>query len=604
MSCPSSTVRHGAGKRRGPREGPVVAYSDWTLRSIEPDALTHDVPRLARALVVPPLVSRLLWLRGIRTEPDARRFLQPQLRNLRPPATLPNMARAAARLADAVRNGERIAVCGDYDVDGMSGTALLMRFFQLVDADAVWSIPDREADGYGLNAGMIDDLAERDVRVVVTVDNGMRAHDALAAAQRHGMDVVVTDHHLPGDDAPHAFAVVNPHLGDASDDQPLCGCALGFKLAWAVADRLRMHRNRDRSPQFKAFLRDALGLVALATLSDLVPLVEENRILVSGGLNSLRASDHAGLRALCEVSRVGTGPISTEDVAFRLAPRLNAAGRLSRPDLVIDLLTETDTNRCQSLAKQLDRANAERKRIEEGVREAAFAQAQAMIDDAPQRQSLVVAGRGWHLGVIGIVAARLVDRFGRPTVVIGFNDERGRGSCRTPKGIDLNEALAACAGTLRRFGGHAMAAGLEVAPDDVPAFRQAFEAAVGAQRATNGPTPSLEMDAESHTDDWTLEAVRSVRRLEPFGAHNPEPVFWIRDAQTAGRPKLMGANNAHLAFTLKQRGGAIRVVAWGRADLFDLVASGDPFEVAVTPVENTWRGRTTAELRLVDARPV
>ena len=419
------------------------------------------------------------------------------------------------------------------------------------------------------------------------------------------MDVVITDHHLPGDVAPQAFAVVNPHLSAFAEEQPLCGCALGFKLAWAVADKLRTHRNKDRSAKFKRFLRDALSLVALATLSDLVPLVEENRILVSGGLASLRNSDHPGLRALCEVANVGRGPITTDDVAFRLAPRLNAAGRMSQPELVIQLLTETDPDKCRALAQALDSANTQRKKIEQGVLRQAEAQAEALIavEREPGR-SLVVAGEGWHLGVIGIVAARLVDRHHRPTVVIGSDGQRGRGSCRTPRGVDLNAGLASCASLLTRFGGHAMAAGLEIEHGKIDDFRVAFEAAVRKQLEASGPPPALELDAECSTDDWTLDTVRSVRRLEPFGANNPEPRFWIREAKAAGRPKLMGANSAHLAFTLQQKRGALRVVAWGRADLYDLVASGKPFELAATPVENTWRSTVTPELRLIDARPL
>ena len=362
---------------------------------------------------------------------------------------------------------------------------------------------------------------------------------------------------------------------------------------------------RGPQPQVQAVpLRDALGLVALATLSDLVPLVEENRILVSGGLSSLRATDHPGLKALCRVADVGRGPITTDDVAFRLAPRLNAAGRMSRPELVIQLLTETNPDRCRALAKDLDDANTERKRIEQGVRDQAEAQAEALIaQETEPGRSLVVAGEGWHLGVIGIVAARLVDRHHRPTVVIGSDGQRGRGSCRTPRGVDLDAGLAACADHLTRFGGHAMAAGLEIQHGQIDAFRRAFEVAVRKQQEESGPPPTLELDAECKADDWTLDAVRSVRRLEPFGARNPEPKFWIREAKIAGRPKLMGQNSAHLAFTLQQKGGAIRVVAWGRADLYDLVASGKPFELAATPVENAWRGTVTPELRLIDARP-
>ncbi|MHC5011148.1 MAG: single-stranded-DNA-specific exonuclease RecJ [Planctomycetota bacterium] len=574
----------------------------WVVSPIPTSALEEDIPALARSLGVPALVARLLWLRDLRDPETARAFLSPRLADLRPPDRLPDTGEAAERLARAVRAGERIAVFGDYDVDGMTGTALLVRFFRLAGADVVWAIPDRDADGYGLGVGAVERLAREGAHVIVTVDNGVAAHEAVERAVALGLEVVITDHHLPGPSLPPARAIVNPHRLDGSGEgRHLCGCALAFKVAWAVAERLRHVIGSDGAERYRAFLRDAMGLVALATVSDVVPLTGENRILVSGGLASLRQSRHPGIRALLESARVGSLPLTTEDVAFRIGPRINAAGRLSRPELVIELLTAEDPEEARRLARRLEEANVERRRIEKGVLAEATVQAEDRLAETRGR-SLVVHGDGWHRGVIGIIASRLVDLHHRPTVVIGFSGSEGRGSCRTVAPVNLHDALTRCDAHLSRYGGHAAAAGLEITRGEVDAFARTFEEAVRDQLGRETPVRTLRIDAESDVDDWTLETTEAVGRLDPFGAENPEPVFLIRGAEVAGRARIMGKDGAHLSFALKRSGGAVRVVGFRRAELHDLAASGRPLDLVVTPVVNEWRGMRTAELRLVDMR--
>ena len=576
----------------------------WRLPEGADQASDEQAVALARRLGLPTTVARLLHQRGFGEEVTARTFLDPRLEHLRPPRGLPDIDRAARRVADAVTNNERIAVCGDYDVDGMTGTSLLVRFFRLLGADAHWAIPDRNEDGYGLSAAMIDRLIDIGARVVITVDNGVSAHAALERAAEAGLDVIVTDHHLPGPTLPPAHALVVPHLardGD-EDNRHLCGCALAFKLAWAVADRCRARLGADGARRFKTFLRDAMGLVALATLADQMPLRGENRVLVAAGLASVRGSEHAGLAALREVAEVGATPITTEDVAFRIAPRLNAAGRLSRPELVVELLTCDDPAEARRLAHALDAANRERREIESRVLDEALAQAEAAVGEH-NPPGLVVAGQGWHAGVVGIVAARLVDRFQRPSLVVALDGDRGRGSGRTPLGIDLHAALGACAQGLERFGGHAMAAGFEVLADQLDALRTRFGAAVRAQQEAGADMAPLLLDGECSADEWTIDAVNALKRLEPFGQGNPEPVFLLRDAQVAGTPRLLGQPAHHLSFLVRGTERGLRVVGWRRHDLFDLVASGQPLDLAVTPVINVFRGTVSAELRLVDARP-
>ena len=607
MRIPDTQTSPGETPTGGSRDfpgAPQGLQTRWVLRPLDTEHLREDIPALARRLGVPPLVARLLWLRDLRTDSRARSFLSPRLADLSPPEGLPNIDTATDRLARALRDGERIAVCGDYDVDGMTGTALLVRFLRIAGGDVVWSIPDRTRDGYGLSIAAIEGLAAQDVRVAVTVDNGVTALAPIRRAVELGMDVIITDHHLPGDEIPPALAIVNPRLGGGATDvagfHDLCGCGLAFQLAWAVADRLR-GRGIDAA-KLKTFLRDAVGLVALATICDVVPLRGQNRLLVAGGLAALRRSSHPGIRALLQVAQLGDLPLTTEDVGFKIGPRLNAAGRLSRPELVVELLTSDDPARCTHLAQELDAANRERRVIESGVLVAAEAQAAALVRDGDP-SALVVWGEGWHMGVVGIVAARLVDKYARPAAVIGFDGPMGRGSCRTPATVDVHAALGAASDHLESYGGHAMAAGLDIREDRAPAFRAAFERAVSAQLDGAGPVRLLYVDAETEADDWNLDTVEALRRMAPFGNGNPEPLFVVRGATVAGTPRLMGHASAHLSFALRQQGGAIRVIAFRQAALHDLAASGVPLDLVVTPTINEWRGIRSPELRLVDMRP-
>ena len=556
---------------------------------------------MAGRLGVSPLVARLLWIRGIREPFAASRFLDPKIAELVSPTELPDMAPATARIAKAVREHERIAICGDYDVDGMTGTALLVRFLRIAGADAVYAIPDRTTDGYGLSVAGVDRLHAREVRLLVTVDNGVGAHEALGRARELGIDAIVTDHHLPGPTLPPALAIIDPHRTDievspAAKASALCGCGLAFKLAWGVAEVLQRAKRDER---LKAFLVDAMGLVALATLADVMPLVGENRILVTAGLRALRASRHPGIRALLETAGIGSLPVTAEDVAWKLAPRLNAAGRMNRPEHAIDLFVTDDPTVATALAAELESANEQRRAIEQGIVIQALAQAAGVLEG---RQSLVVSGEGWHRGVIGIVAARLVDAHARPTVVIGLEGDGGRGSCRTTGAVNLHTALTLCGAHLRRYGGHAAAAGLEVDRASIPAFADAFEVAVRAQTGTSAPEAVLALDGEASPADFTVEVVEQVRRLAPFGAGNPEPRFAIRGAVVAGKPRLMGATSDHLSFAVKTPTGAIRVVAFRQAASYDLVASGRPLDLAAAPSINEWRGTRTPELMATEIR--
>jgi single-stranded-DNA-specific exonuclease len=576
----------------------------WTVRPPPEDALAAEIPALARRLGVPVSVARILWMRGHREEGAARRFLSPRLADLESPERLPDARRAAERIARAVRAGERIAVYGDYDVDGMTGTAILLRFLTLAGADAIWEIPDRDADGYGLGPAAVDRLAARGTRLILTVDNGVSSHVAIARANALGIDTVVTDHHLPGASLPPAHAVVNPNRGDGDGSgATLCGCTLALKTAWAVAERLRSVLSDEQAGSFRAFLRDAVGLAAVATISDVMPLLGENRTLVAAGLTSLAASENPGIRALLHGAGVGGRRLTTQEVAFRLAPRINAAGRLSRPEVVVELLTTADAARARALAGELERANETRRGIEKGVLEQAVRRAEVALA-AGGKRSLVVHGDGWHRGVIGIVAARLVDIHARPAVVIGMDGDSGRGSCRSRSGVDLHRALSACGPHLERYGGHAMAAGLEIRRAQVDRFAEAFEEAVRGQEEITAPGDgALALDGESVPEEWDLSAVEALERLAPFGPGNPEPTFLFRSVRVAGKPRLLGSSGDHIAFALQRPGAPLRVVGFRRPDLHELASCGAPLDLAAVPSVNEWKGTRSPELRLVALRP-
>jgi single-stranded-DNA-specific exonuclease len=586
-----------------------------------PEVPEAEARALSDALGAAPLVGRVLWLRGVRTAAAASAFWNPRLTDLEAPATLPDMEAAAARVARAVKAREKVAVCGDYDVDGMTGTALLVRFLRLAGADAVYAIPDREADGYGLSVAGVERLAAAGVKVAVTVDNGVTAFPALLRAREAGLDVVVTDHHRPGEALPPAVAVVNPHRVEGGPGRSLCGCGLAFKLAWGVAERLdRLPGNGVagsaalRDERLRAFLKDAIGLVALATEADVMPLVGENRVLVEAGLRALAASRRPGVVALLEAAGLspssrGAPPLTTDDVVWRLAPRLNAAGRMNRPDLAIDLLTTDDAEDARRLAAAVEAANGERRAVEKTVVAEALAKAGERLASRgagaspAARSSLVVWGDGWHRGVIGIVAARLVDAHGRPAVVIGLDGDGGRGSCRSARSVDLHAALSRCASVLRRFGGHAAAAGLEIDRAAVPDFEAAFEEAVREQTGEREPEPTVACDAVARPDDFPLETVEQLRRLGPFGAGNPEPRFALLGARLAGRPRVIGSSGEHLTFALRTATGAIRVVAFRQSRAYDAVSSGEPVDLLVSPSVNDFRGTRTAELVASAIRP-
>ena len=571
----------------------------WCTREPDPEA----VRLVARGAGLPDVVARLLVTRGHADGPAAERHLQASPMTLHDPFLLPGMGAATARLARAVRDGETILVHGDYDVDGVTGTALLMRLFALVGARAVWHIPNRLVDGYSFGEHSVRRAAETGAKVVISVDNGTSAHAVIAALRARGVDTVVTDHHeaAPGP-LPEAAAIVNPKLpGSTYPWRELCGGAVAFKLAWGLAQELSGQKRV--TAELRAFLEDALAYVAVATVCDVVPLLDENRVFARAGLRALSITRNPGLKALLGICGLQGRRLAADDVGYQVGPRINASGRLGSAQRAVDLLLSEDDETACGLAAELDALNERRKEIESAVLAEARVQATDYAD-AEEHPVLVLAGEGWHQGVVGIVAARLVEEFHRPALVIGLDGPLGRGSARTAPGFIVLEALRGGAAHMLRFGGHAQAAGCEVLPERVEDLRRSVCAAARAQMGP-GPgrgEPELWIDAELGFDAVTPELMAWVDRLEPFGEGNPEPVFSARDLRLAEPARVVGRDNGHLLLHLRRGEHVRKAMAFRLAGRAGELRMGVPLHAVFSPRWNTFRGETNLELVLHDFR--
>ncbi len=559
----------------------------WRLRSPPPVV----VEQLSAEIGASPLLARLLVNRKVTEPATAAAFLDARLaEHLRSPMLFRDMARAAERVARAVAGGEPIGIYGDYDVDGVSGSAVLVRFLRALGAEPLLYIPHRLREGFGLNAAGVQQLAAAGARVMVTVDCGAVSHREIGLAADLGLDVIVCDHHQVSGTPLPAYAVINPIEPDAGFPfAGLCGAGVAFYLAMGV--RMRLRESGGPLPD----LRRYLDLVALGTIADLVPVVEENRVLVKYGLRELADSQRPGIAALRRVS--GVGQMSTGVVGFRLAPRLNAGGRLDDATRAVALLTTDDADLAERLAVALDEENRARQAIEREMLDEAIARVDA-AGGVAERRSIVLASPRFHPGVVGIVASRLVERYYRPTVLIAAEDGGvGRGSGRSIAGLNLYDALAACRDCLERFGGHRMAAGLSIKLERVDELAARLDAAVTARTQPEDFVPSVTVDAELPLRRIDAGCFADMERLEPYGMGNPEPVFLARDVRVRDR-RIVG--ETHLKLLLEQEGRCLPAIGFGMADAG--VAAGDRLDVLFSPMQSEWHGTEYTELRLRDLR--
>jgi single-stranded-DNA-specific exonuclease len=570
----------------------TVKSKRWRI----PDGDPAAAAALGRALAVPPLVAALLVRRNCHTAEEVRTFLDAPLTALHDPLEMLGMDVAVDRLRTAVAQREPILVCGDYDVDGVSGATLLVAGLQRAGCEVSYSVPRRLEHGYGLHPSIVERGAVEGVRVLVTVDLGVSAHDAVALARTRGIDVIICDHHLPPPVLPQATAVLNPRqAGCAYPFKELCGVGIAFKLLQALFGQAAWEE-----------LWPFLDLVAVGTIADLVPLLGENRILVKHGLIQLAGTTRPGLRALADVAGVAMSSaegIAAGRVAFGLAPRINAAGRLDDATIAIRLLLTSDPFEARDLAAKLDRQNRERQELESSILMEALAKAETEHDLRRDR-AIVLASAGWHSGVIGIVAARLVERYGRPAALIGTTgSHEARGSARSAGGWHIADALGRCADLLQHYGGHRAAAGFSLAPENIEAFRARFLSLAAQELTEDDLTPTLVADAEVSLDMIDLALADWLARLGPHGVGNPEPILIAREVQVMRGPRLVGQNHLKMKVRQSARGGqVVDTIGFNLGSFADELNQllSPRVDIAFVPERNSWNGREILQLRVKD----
>jgi single-stranded-DNA-specific exonuclease len=564
----------------------------WILRG-------HDselVASLASALAVSPTLAALLLARGCENEESARKFLKPTPDQLHDPYLMLGMDKAVARLLGAIDRGERILVYGDYDVDGTTGTALLLRALNLLGAQTGYHVPHRFTEGYGIQQAALEKAVAEGYQLAVSVDCGIRAHAPLYWARANGLDVIITDHHLPDDSAdgegvPPAYAVLNPNQSDCSyPDKNLAGVGVAFKLVEAL------FRERGRESQVSAFLK----LVAIGTVADVAKLTGENRAIVALGLQDLPKATNPGLRALMDVAGCGEGVgLTAYDIGFRLGPRINAAGRMDAARAVVELLGTRSSAEARRLAQHLDSRNQERKQVQQQIVNLAIAELESAETEPVNSYVAVIAGQGWHRGVIGIAASKIAERINRPCVILSIEGEVAHGSARSIEPYHLLNGLTACSDLFEKFGGHSHAAGITIKPERIGELRRRLNEHAAACLTAEDLRPCVYLDAELPTSEITFELIRELQLLEPYGAGNVRPVFLARNLCILSEPRLIG--QGHLKMTVAgPHGRPLEAIWWQGAERLGELQGG--IDLAYTIETSNWTGQALLQLSVQEVR--
>ncbi len=569
----------------------------WRLRPHQP-GLASD---LARAAAMSPLVAQLLLNRGVGDPDRAQAFLSSKMGSLHDPELLPGAIEAAARIHQAARDGRSIVIYGDYDVDGVCGVSILWLCLKLAGArDPTSYIPHRVDEGYGLSATALDKIAvEHPGALVVTVDCGISAVAEAQHARALGLELIITDHHTIGQELPAADVLVHPRLpGSLYPNGDLCGAAVGFKVAWQVCKLFG--DGKRASPHLRDFLLRSMGYVALATIADVVPLSDENRVLVKHGLAGLDANPMPGAAALLELSgHTSRKRLKSGTIGFAIGPRINAAGRMERAAAAVELLTTSDTARARALALELDDCNTRRQEVERKIVQEAHAKIDAQ-GGLGERKGLVVGAEGWHPGVIGIVASRLAEIYHRPTIVVALAAPIAQGSARSIPGFNLYDALSDCRDLLVAFGGHAAAAGVKLDPANLAGLAERFDARCRRELTPDRLERSLWIDAEVPLASLSLAVVEEIERLEPHGIENPRPLLLTSDVEIVGEPRAVGERADHLQFTCRQGDFTARAIAFKQAEKGRILKAGVRASVVYHPSVNEWKGRREVQLEVRD----
>jgi single-stranded-DNA-specific exonuclease len=569
----------------------------WLIKSVD-QQLTSLVAREAQ---IPPIVARLLVARGITSAQAATQFLDPKLDHLHSPYLMKGMSEAITRIQQAIAAGELILIYGDYDVDGTTAIVILKRALDILGGRATFHVPHRIRDGYGMKDDIIERAAAEGVRLVISVDTGIRAFAAAEAARRVGLDLIVTDHHLPEDrQLPHALAVLNPNQSDCGYPcKSLCGAGIAFKIAQALLEA------KDLADARRRLLPSFLKMAAIATIADAVPLVGENRVIAKLGLAGLRDPRNPGLRALITVSQLADKQrqLSASDVAFRIAPRINAAGRMDVAQTVIELFEVRDEDRARELAARLNQLNSDRQQSEQQIVQTL--ETRLSEPEFADARCIVLDGEGWHRGVIGIAATRVVERTCRPALVISRENGEGHGSGRSIPAFHLLAALESCHELFTRFGGHSHAVGFSLPCDRIADLRSRLDIYARERLTAEDLIPMLEAESEIDLSGITPELIRTVKRMEPFGVGNREPVFVSRQLRVLVPPKVLKEKHAKLRVE-QSNGKAMRfnAMAWRMAERISTegILANDTIDLAFALEENTHPEFGGIELRVCDFR--
>ncbi|HSU68099.1 MAG TPA: DHH family phosphoesterase [Tepidisphaeraceae bacterium] len=589
----------------------------WNLASPHPSA-----QELAGRLKTSVLVAQVLLNRGVSEFKDCQDFLRPSLKCLHDPFLIPGLRKASERIAQAIRDKQKIVIYGDYDVDGITATSILWHAIRVLGGSAEFYIPHRIEEGYGLNPEAIAQLCDAGAKLIISVDCGITAVEPARVARDRGVDLIITDHHewheanaecrMPNAESPNGapkttpllpdcYAIVHPRLpndGPAYPNPALCGAGVAFKLAWgiglAVSGAVRVNE------AFREFLVEATALAALGTIADVVPLVGENRILAYFGLSGLKASKLTGIRALIESANLTGQKLDSFHVGFLLAPRLNACGRMGHARLAVEMLTTEDFAKATEIATYLEQQNRARQAIEKKIVEQAMAQIADGGWDKEGKCAIVLGDESWHPGVIGIVASRIVDRFHRPAIMVALNNGHGQGSGRSIAGFHLAHALEACAEHLDAFGGHEMAAGLKVQTAKFEGFRQSFCEHASRMVSAEMLLPEIKLDALAEIGHMSAALVTDLTRLGPFGHGNRRPILCFKGVEVSAPPRRVGRSGDHLQLHVRQDGLFIKCIAFGYGELYDHLKVGTRIDLAVEPTLNEYNGSSSVELEVKD----
>lgn len=546
---------------------------------------------MMRSIRVPRSVARVLFNRGLNDVDEVRRFLYSDTKDLHDPFLMRDMDEAVNRLIRALREKETIMIFGDYDVDGITSISLLYLFLKDLCGSVSYYVPDRSTEGYGLSIDGVIEAKNRGCSLIITVDCGITSVAEVAKARELGIDVIVSDHHEPGESLPEASAVVDPKRADC--DYPfkeLAGVGVAYKLAEAVVQRLEME---------SIYVERYLDLVAIGSAADIVPLKDENRVFVKVGLERLNREGQEGIMTLLETAGFTFGQVDVGQIVFGLAPRINAVGRLGKADPAVELLITRNHLQAVRIAKSLEEENRRRKEIDTQTLNEALEKIDSEF--VPDDDSVIVlAGDNWHPGVIGIVASRLIERYYRPTIMITIEDGVGKGSARSIPNFDIHSALKSCSDLLLQFGGHKYAAGLTIDAGQIPEFKRRFNETAKSMLIDGDLIPKIKIDDELSFDEISTDLIDMLNKLEPFGPGNSRPCFVSYGTELVGEPRIVGKR--HLKFKLRQRNTVLDAIAFNRAEDIDWLRSDRVIDVVYYIVENNWNGRNSIQLKIKDMK--